>query len=57
MKKLVDIINIWYSLPALCVIIAPQVERRESLKTKDTLNEKKSKKKNQKKQLKILGLC
>lgn len=34
--KLVDIINIWYSLLALCVIIAPQVERRESLKTKDT---------------------
>lgn len=29
MKKLVNIINIWYSLPALCVIIAPQVERRE----------------------------
>lgn len=48
MKKLVDIINIWYSLPALCVIIAPQVERRESLKTKDTLNEKKSKKKTKK---------
>lgn len=47
MKKLVDIINIWYSFACLCVIIAPCVERRESLKLKIRLI-KKSEKKNPK---------